>query len=329
MSIRQTCVACGWATKPGTRAQTDHWVRRHHCAKVPAATFPVVDRTPQPCRHNGIHHLHGTNDCYGQDNCRCYPCAAANREHEREIARSLPVFVDPAAARTHLQHLVGVGIRPGLITHISGITIDTIRTILSEAGTSRIRRSTAARILALPIPDLNHLPATQTIPAAGSTRRLQALATLGWSNHTLAAHTRLKPAQLDLVRTGTATITVEAARAIRDLYERLWATSAPVTGTSNQKATAAARAEASRNNWAPPMAWDDDTIDQPDAKDQRGRHARRSPADLRDAFRQAQLVTDDLAVIADRLGYSSFKNLERVLLRNGLADLTHRTRRSA
>ena len=98
----------------------------------------------------------------------------------------------------------------------------------------------------------------------GTQRRLRALAALGWSPEAVHAATGLAA---DEIRRGfadprriPASLPPAAARA----YDQLW-NAPPPTGTAAEHASAqASRQYAQRRGWAPPMAYDDDTIDHPD-----------------------------------------------------------------
>lgn len=96
------------------------------------------------------------------------------------------------------------------------------------------------------------------IDGTGTARRLQALSAIGWPPTQLGARLGYDRRVIDgwrqqrrhpLVHRATAT-------AIADLYDELWDTPGPCTRT---------RRAAARRGWAPPMAWDDHTIDDPHA----------------------------------------------------------------
>ena len=101
----------------------------------------------------------------------------------------------------------------------------------------------------------------------GTRRRLQALMNRGWSPRTLQTATGL--------RGGLITAAVLASRkpvaALDDhyvaaVYDWAWQRPPPESTPRDRATAAAAREIAARNHWPPPMAWDDDTIDQPGAQ---------------------------------------------------------------
>jgi len=107
---------------------------------------------------------------------------------------------------------------------------------------------------------------TGTVPidATGTRRRLQALAALGWSGAKLAPYLGLDATGVTRMFTADR-ILARKARAVAVLYDRLW-TQPPPEGSQQDKAAATrARREAAARGWAPPMAWDDETIDDPAA----------------------------------------------------------------
>lgn len=108
-------------------------------------------------------------------------------------------------------------------------------------------------------------PVLKTLPAAGTVRRLQGLAVGGWPLSRLARETGLTPYRIgQLVTAAPATVTVDEARAVAAVYARYSSASPGLCGVSHIHARAA-RDHATAAGWAPPAAWDDDTIDDPDA----------------------------------------------------------------
>jgi DNA-binding NarL/FixJ family response regulator len=54
------------------------------------------------------------------------------------------------------------------------------------------------------------------------------------------------------------------------LYDRLWDVAPPLETADQRRSAAKSRNRAARYGWAVPLAWDDDTIDCPDAKPDHG-----------------------------------------------------------
>lgn len=107
--------------------------------------------------------------------------------------------------------------------------------------------------------------AEETVPAVGTARRLQALAVAGWPTSRLSRETGLTPYRLvPLLKGVTTCVTREEARSVAAVYVRLGGASPGLCGVSHIAARAA-RERAGAAGWAPPAAWDDDTIDDPQA----------------------------------------------------------------
>lgn len=108
-------------------------------------------------------------------------------------------------------------------------------------------------------------PEPEKAPAVGTTRRLQALTVAGWPTSRLARETGLAPSYLSRVLKGDlAEVPASMARMVAVVYGQLGAVSPGLCGVSHIAARAA-RERAAAARWAPPAAWDDDTIDDPAA----------------------------------------------------------------
>ena len=96
------------------------------------------------------------------------------------------------------------------------------------------------------------------VDKTGTVRRVQALQRLGWSAEVMSHMLGHSGAYLNVTinRDGRLGVHQRTAEKVRDLYERLSMTIGPSDIT---------RRRALRAGWAPPMAWDDDTIDDPNA----------------------------------------------------------------
>lgn len=110
--------------------------------------------------------------------------------------------------------------------------------------------------------------ADRLVDACGVRRRLNALAAIGWSRHALAAELGCDRSNVQkIIR--SARSTPETAAAVRALYDRLSMIPGPHP---------AAAAVARRRGWPPPLAWDDDELDDPKGRPNLGRAPRNGPA---------------------------------------------------
>jgi hypothetical protein len=147
---------------------------------------------------------------------------------------------------------------------------------------------------------------------AGTQRRLQALMSRSWSLHAIASAEGLRAPQLARALENPRTITPKLAAEVSRAYDRLWSADPP-RATQEQRALADAAAEVARlRGWAPPLAWDDEQIDKPDA--QPVPDWRRSN---RVTLRSADLAED--ADFVRRVGGYSAANVGTVAARLGVS----------
>lgn len=118
-------------------------------------------------------------------------------------------------------------------------------------------------------------PAPLLMDGTGTRRRIRALYALGWTGSVIARELGVTVGALfDLrVREGRPVYAYTAER-MAVVYDRLSATIPPENVYARR-----ARALAQRNGYVPPLAWDDDEIDNPDA---RPRGIRPEPSDALD-----------------------------------------------
>lgn len=129
---------------------------------------------------------------------------------------------------------------------------------------------------------------TRAPTAAGTQRRLQALMARSWSLQTLARTAGLRAPKLARALENPATITPEFASEVRAAYDQLWNREPPRQTQTERELAEAASQTARLRGWAPPLAWDDEQIDNPKAEpsagwQRSGRKTLRSPDLLEDA----------------------------------------------
>lgn len=96
--------------------------------------------------------------------------------------------------------------------------------------------------------------------ATGTKRRIQALSALGWSTVVLGQRLGKLEVNIRELTNRTSKVRLRTAREISELYDELSMTRPPLT-----HGVKIVLAHARKNNYAPPLAWDDDMIDDPDA----------------------------------------------------------------
>jgi lambda repressor-like predicted transcriptional regulator len=107
-------------------------------------------------------------------------------------------------------------------------------------------------------------PESLWVPSCGPARRLQALTACGWSLAEVARHTPgISTSTLHAVRSQYTSKTRRAlAEEVAKVYDLLW--DQPPTG--NVRGIGRARNTAKAAGWALPAMWDDEALDDPDAR---------------------------------------------------------------
>jgi hypothetical protein len=95
------------------------------------------------------------------------------------------------------------------------------------------------------------------VDGTGTFRRVEALQWMGWPLNGIGTRIGLKPYTLNTLRWRKEPVSYRVAHAIAVLYDEL----SHLPGPSKQTAT-----KAKNRGYAPPAAWDEDTIDDPAAK---------------------------------------------------------------
>lgn len=232
------------------------------------------------CECKTVEHQHGTRDAYLTDKCRCTPCKEAHRaitNHNRRLVaygRSTNHMVDAKPVRKHVKDLMQRGWGIDLIVSNTGAGRNTV---------SRLLYGEPAKNLPLPSvikADLNdkilaYAPtgrrirhegtALESVDATGTKRRIQALIACGYSMTFIAnefgTHKQVISGMLKNER-----VLLAKSEEFKRLYDRLWNVEPPRTTPAEKKAYTTAKKMAAENSWFPPMAWDDDYIDNPKYK---------------------------------------------------------------
>lgn len=277
-SYRAACDDCGFTGTYRTQPMADYALTRHSCdrqhmlharearvAERQAASGPVRE-----CACPVANHQHGTHAAYVVDRCRCRACRDAASGYERHRAKQRAygrqAYVPADHARTHVLHLMSQGMGWKRIAAAAGIETSVVWKLLygdpsrNQAPTKRVRPTTEAKLLAV---DLDLAPGAK-VDSTGTTRRLQALVVMGWSQSQLAARLGMLGSNLGPVIHGRRGVTQATADAVRALYDELWSTPAPPSGRHGA-VPIKTRNYATRMGWVGPLAWDDDSIDDPDA----------------------------------------------------------------
>lgn len=171
---------------------------------------------------------------------------------DRELGR--PRNTDAAPAIAHIRALRNAGWSHGAIADAAGMSVSGIHALI-EGRHKMMRTPNARRILAL-TPDVmrNRDNPAGFVPAIGTRRRIRALLRMGWPHAELRARSGVYTAV-------TATQAGDwVAKATHDAIAATYNALAMTPGPSER-----ARGRAAKSGYPPPLAWDDDSIDDPAA----------------------------------------------------------------
>lgn len=143
------------------------------------------------------------------------------------------------------------------------------------------------------------------LDATGPRRRIQGLVWAGWTGRQLAGLSGLTEQAISRLALGVSTTVAPAtARAVEDLYDQAW------QGPAHPSEWA--RRRAIRSGWAPPLAWDDDIIDDPAARPEGIRPRLRGPESYADSVLELHHEGMPPHQIAAEFGISQY-TVERII----------------
>ncbi|MBD2760055.1 hypothetical protein IEE94_11105 [Yimella sp. cx-573] len=275
--------------------------------------------------------------CYSRG-CRQDPCRNAWRIYQKRHRlaietghKQLGHMVPTAPVRAFLADWKRQGIGVNAISKATGVAKSTLYRATTQ---DTIRSTTADQIMSFR-PRLDDLADRVRIDGTGTRRRLQALGAIGWTWAAIGRelgcsgqNIRAIVEQVEARESGL--VTAATARTIRDFYDQAWQAPPPADSGYQVGEQARARRRAQERGWPPPMAWDDDTIDDP------GVYASTSATRADARGRPAEHIADDVAFlldtdphmtsreIAQRLSYRDQSAVQVALKRAGRTDLLER-----
>ena len=172
-------------------------------------------------------------------------------QYARDRAQGRHRYVDANPTRAKLQRFVDANVPYRAISRACGLSDTAVGNIVDGRNT-HVQRATAERIDALTLGAI-YDQARGTVPSIGAQRRVQALMTLGWTKQELEA---AGIPSTQLVTRPRSQVSVEGWRQVKDVYEELSMTRGPSELT---------RSRAIARGYPPPLAWDEDTLDDPRA----------------------------------------------------------------
>lgn len=186
------------------------------------------------------------------------------RRRLKAIGQWKPRYVDAHPVRAHVHALLAAGMSEPALARSLDLPERAFNYLLRGA-TGRPPGSTVARETAEAVmgfwPRLEDFPDTASIDPTGTRRRVQALETLGWSRPRMAAELGMSEANFKKCLR-SETVSARFARKVAALYDRLW-TRRPEDHGMQQWVADRVRRQAATRGYQGPLAWDDDTIDDP------------------------------------------------------------------
>lgn len=223
---------------------------------------------PVACTH-AEPHQHGTYLAYKSDGCRCVPCSTAMSRRNKgdrlnKVRGKNNPSVSAARTRTHLHELKAAGVSVREVARRTGYSKSLLERISRGAldGTSA---ATEADVLSIPVPHLRRYDKSR-IDATGTRRRIRALVAIGHSLKVIAEDAGVShdvPTRISRINDPHRWVHADIAEAIRGTYNRLW-NQPPAESTPRERDKATfSRNRAAKAGWLPPLAWDDEQIDDP------------------------------------------------------------------
>jgi hypothetical protein len=195
----------------------------------------------------------------------------AARQHMQKRRRRLQAIgqwqspdVDAAPVRAHVLALREAGMSEAAVISRLNLPQSALKNVMRGANGRppgrTVLRETAEAVLAY-WPTLDDFPDTALIDATGTRRRTEALAVLGWSGARLAREIGMGKDNFNTCLRGQR-VSARFARKVASLYDRLWSQKPEDHGVQGQLANRT-RKQAASAGLHGPLAWDDETIDDP------------------------------------------------------------------
>lgn len=199
--------------------------------------------------------------------CRCYVCGFAVSQYEQDRKRAIAAgtwqpYVDAAPVRQRLAELAANGIGYKQAAALAGLASSTVGGVIfgrhGNPPSDRVRVETATRILAVQVETAT--PADgQLVDGTGTARRIQALCAIGWSLTQQAKRIGWNVGNFAPL-VNVRPVRGATARKVTAMYDQLSMTKPPASRSSSRACRFALE-----RGWFPPLAWDDEQIDDPAA----------------------------------------------------------------
>ena len=198
----------------------------------------------------------GRPNCTNRNSTATPFCEKHAPEWRRQQGRS---WVPIERTRAHVKRLRDAGLGWYQIARLSGVSAWVIRNVI-ESDQKHVTIGTERRLLLVQVPEREHdlASAGAVVSGLGTRRRLRALVAIGYSNARLAKEIDYPASQFGRLLSGEFDVTANVARKTEDAFTRLQMVPPPDGYAANRS-----RLRAARRGWAPPLAWDEDAIDDP------------------------------------------------------------------
>lgn len=188
--------------------------------------------------------------------CTCPTCLTGSRRARKlylvRHSRGVPGMAPTGPVSAHLKMVLASG---RTVTHIAkeaDVSPETVRSTIAVRRPTMLKAKADKLMAVRPVPEANAL-----IDSTGTMRRLRALVAMGHPQDVIAAEVGCAYTYVSMMTRGhRPTATVALAQAVQGAYAKLSMTVGPSVRSQNK---------ASRYGWHGPLAWDDDTIDDPRA----------------------------------------------------------------
>lgn len=193
-------------------------------------------------------------------------CSQHFRQDQKERAARgewIPGRVPAGPTIDHVDKLLAAGWTLVRLANATGLTHSFYSHFRSK---TTIRAYTEARILAVKPNDCGQLAHSspgsgRRVPSVGTIRRIRALRAVGYTVEQIARESGLNRSNLKMICINEQpTVFIETAHAVAEAFKRLEMTPAPAS-----RAASRGRNYARKRGWPAPLAWDEDSIDDPSA----------------------------------------------------------------
>lgn len=217
-------------------------------------------------------------------------------------------FVDATPVTNRISALKTAGYSWTELAKLTGLSEPALKLVGTWTVQNTVCLDTHHRVMAVPLPT-GIVSGRGVLPAVGTQRRIQALMAIGWTQADLARECGFSGQKIvsDLLNRRQSVLSETAFR-VCEVFNRLQMT----PGSSE-----VLRKRARGWGWPVPLAWDEDSMDDPNTKPSSGGRVRVSAAE-RITELQDDLGITNINDIASRLGIKD-TSVERAIQRSSAA----------